>query len=83
MKGVLIAAGAVAVVGAAASEIAAVTLFKRVIPRQEQIRVNLDEMADMKQWEEYKKIIHPNKECRKQPYLHYWTEKESDYSVKW
>lgn len=47
MKGVLIAAGAAAVVGAAASEIAAVTLFKRVIPRQEQIRVNLDEMADM------------------------------------
>ncbi|MGN0575982.1 MAG: alpha/beta hydrolase [Ruminococcus sp.] len=62
MKGVLIAAGAAAVVGAAASEIAAVTLFNRVIPRQDQVRVNLDEMADMKQWEEYKKIIHPNKE---------------------
>lgn len=62
MKAVLIAAGSAAVLGAAASGIAAVTLFKRVIPRQDQIRVNLDEMADMKQWEEYKKIIHPNKE---------------------
>ena len=43
MKAVLIAAGSAAVLGAAASGIAAVTLFKRVIPRQDQIRVNLDE----------------------------------------
>lgn len=62
MKTILIAAGSAAVLGAAASGIGAVTLFRRVIPRQDQVRVNLDEMADMKQWEEYKKIIHPNKE---------------------
>ncbi len=34
-------------------------LFNTVIPRQDQLRVNLDEMADMKKWEEYKKIITP------------------------
>ena len=55
-------AGGAALLGGAASGIAAVTLFKRVIPRQDEIRVNLDEMADMTKWEEYKKIIHPNKE---------------------
>ena len=40
----------------------AVTLFNRVIPRQDVLRVDLDEMADMKKWEEYKKIITPSKE---------------------
>lgn len=40
----------------------AVTLFNRVIPRQDVLRVDLDEMADMAKWEEYKKVIAPNKE---------------------
>lgn len=40
----------------------AVTLFKRVIPRQDTLRVDLNEMADMDKWEEYKKIITPNRE---------------------
>lgn len=62
MKTILAAAGCTALAGAAVSGIAAVTLFNRVIPRQYEVRVNLDEMADMKQWEEYKKIIHPNKD---------------------
>lgn len=62
MKVVLAAAGSAVLLGAAASFIGAGVLFKRVIPRQDQVRVNLDEMADMQQWEEYKKIIHPNKE---------------------
>jgi hypothetical protein len=56
------AAGGLLLLGTAASGIAAVTLFNRVIPRQDELRVDLDEMADMKQWEEYKKIIHPCKE---------------------
>ncbi|MGN0633957.1 MAG: alpha/beta hydrolase [Oscillospiraceae bacterium] len=62
MKAFWTAAGCTALAGAAASGIAAVVLFNRVIPRQYEVRVNLDEMADMKQWEEYKKIIHPNKD---------------------
>lgn len=40
----------------------AVTLFNRVIPRQDMLRVDLNEMADMAKWEEYKKVIAPNKE---------------------
>ena len=55
-------AGGAVVLGGAVSGIAAVTLFNRVIPRQDEVRVDLNEMADMQQWEEYKKIIHPNKE---------------------
>lgn len=55
-------AGGVFLAGAGAAAVGALTLFNRVIPRQEKIRVNLDEFADMAKWEEYKKIIHPNKE---------------------
>ena len=55
-------AGGAVLLGAAASGTAAAVLYKRVIPRQDKIRVNLDEMADMKKWEQYKKIIGPNKE---------------------
>ncbi|MGN0620269.1 MAG: alpha/beta hydrolase [Porcipelethomonas sp.] len=58
----LILAGCLVLLAAAVPIIAALVLFNRVIPRQDQLRVNLDEMADMEQWEEYKKIIHPNKE---------------------
>ena len=32
----------------------AFTLFNRVIPRQDQLRVDISEMADMDRWEEYK-----------------------------
>lgn len=38
------------------------TLFNRTIPRQDTLRVNLDEMADMSKWEEYKKFMVPNRE---------------------
>lgn len=55
------AAGTVAV-GAAVCAVGAVTLFNRVIPRQDVLRVDLNEMADMAKWEEYKKVIAPNKE---------------------
>ena len=61
LRATAIAGGALLLCGAGSSA-AAVTLFNRVIPRQDKLRVNLDEMADMQQWEEYKKIIHPNKE---------------------
>ena len=54
--------GGVFAAGTAASFIGAKTLFDRVIPRQDEVRVNLNEMADMEQWEEYKKIITPRKQ---------------------
>lgn len=53
------ALGALLLVGGTAG---AVYLFNTIIPRQDKVRVDLSEMADMTKWEEYKKIIHPNKE---------------------
>ncbi|MDE5742222.1 MAG: hypothetical protein K2H90_07220, partial [Oscillospiraceae bacterium] len=62
-KSILVAAAAgTAAVGAAVCAVGAVTLFNRVIPRQDVLRVDLNEMADMAKWEEYKKVIAPNKE---------------------
>lgn len=55
-------AGGVAAVGTAAAFIGATTLFNRIIPRQDELRVDLNEMCDMSKWEEYKKIIHPKRE---------------------
>ncbi|MCM1133851.1 MAG: alpha/beta hydrolase [Ruminococcus flavefaciens] len=46
-----------AVVAGAVSVGAAYTLFNKVIPRQDGVKVDLNEMADMAKWEEYKKII--------------------------
>lgn len=54
-------AGGAAVLGTAAY-FGAKTLFDRVIPRQDSVKVDLNEMADMQKWEEYKKIITPRKE---------------------
>lgn len=55
-------AGGFVLAGSAAAAAGAVTLFNRVIPRQDEIRVDLNEMADMSKWEEYKKLIRANKE---------------------
>lgn len=55
-------AGGVAAAGAAASVIGAYTLFNRVIPRQDELRVDVGEMADAEKWEEYIKIIHAEKD---------------------
>lgn len=55
-------AGAAVTAGAVGAAAGAVTLFNRVIPRQDELKVDISEMADMEKWEEYKKIIHPNKE---------------------
>lgn len=56
-----IAGGAVALTAAGSAAIANI-FFKKIIPRQDGVKVNLDEMADMAKWEEYKKLIGPNKE---------------------
>lgn len=61
-KGIIGAAALGTAALGTACTVGAVTLFNRVIPRQDVLRVDLDEMADMKKWEEYKKIITPNKE---------------------
>jgi len=68
----------IALLWGAISIYAAVTLFNKVIPRQDELRVNLDEMADMAQWEEYKKIIHPNKEWILQQGMEHITIKSRD-----
>ena len=61
-----------------ASVIGANVMFRRVIPRQNQLRVNLDEMADKEQWDEYIKIIHPNKEWMLSQNLEHITIKSRD-----
>ena len=55
------AAGGILATGAAASVIGAYTLFNRVIPRQDELRVDIGEMADGAKWEEYIKTIHAEK----------------------
>ena len=57
MSGEIIGAAVLgtAAVGAAVFTGAAITLFNRVIPRQEVLRVDMNEFADMATWEEYKK----------------------------
>ncbi len=73
----LIACG---VVGActAGSVFGALKLYNKTIPRQEQLRVDLDEMADAGQWEEYMKIITPNKEWLMQRAMEHVTIKSKD-----
>lgn len=61
MSGFLMAGGLLAA-GTAACFIGARTLFNRVIPRQDVLRVDISEMADAEKWEEYIKIIHAVKE---------------------
>lgn len=58
----LLLGAAIAAGGAAVCTAGALTLFNRVIPRQDTLRVDLNEMADMNKWEEYKKFITPNRE---------------------
>ncbi len=55
-------AGAAAAAGTIGAFAGAYTLFNRTIPRQDEVRVDISEMADMAKWEEYKIIIHQNKE---------------------
>ena len=64
MSGEIIGAAVLgtAAVGAAVFTGAAITLFNRVIPRQEVLRVDMNEFADMATWEEYKKKIAPRAE---------------------
>lgn len=73
----LIACG---VIGActAGSVLGALKLYNKTIPRQDELKVDLDEMADMAQWEEYRKIITPNKEWLMQREMDHVTIKSRD-----
>lgn len=62
IKPVALAAGGVLAAGTAACFVGALTLFNRVIPRQDKLRVDISEMADGEKWEEYIKLIHKVKE---------------------
>ncbi len=62
LKKAAAAMGGLALLAGAGSAYGAYTLYKRVIPRQTECRVDVNEMADMSQWEEYKKIIHAGKD---------------------
>lgn len=62
----------------AACTAGALILFNRVIPRQDTLRVDLNEMADMETWEEYKKIITPNREWLTAQELEHITIKSRD-----
>lgn len=69
--------GAAVLVGSACT-VGAYTLFKRVIPRQDTLRVDLSEMADMQKWEEYRKFITPNREWLTSQKLEHITIKSYD-----
>ncbi len=58
----VLAAGGVLAAGTAVCFIGARTLFDRVIPRQDQLRVDISEMADGEKWEKYIELIHKVKE---------------------
>lgn len=71
-------AGGTLLAGIGASAAAASVLFNRVIPRQDKLRVDMSEMADMDTWEEYKKIIHANKDWLLQQDIEHITIKSRD-----
>lgn len=67
-RSLVIGAAGLACAAGAACVGGAYKLFRTVIPRQDGVAVDLSEMADMKKWEEYKKIIAPRSEwLRSQP----------------
>lgn len=62
MSKILLGAALIAGGSAMAGVVGAKTLFDRTIPRQDTLRVDISEMADMSRWEEYKKFMIPNRE---------------------
>lgn len=61
-KTAFLAAGGILAAGTAACFVGARTLFDRVIPRQDQLMVDISEMADGEKWEVYIQLIHKVKE---------------------
>ena len=71
-------AGGALLAGAGAAAIGALTLFNRVIPRQEGVKVDVSEMATEEQWEEYQKLIQSRKEYLSQQETEHITIKSRD-----
>lgn len=78
MNKAFLGAAVLGTAAAAACTAGAVTLFNKVIPRQDGLRVDLDEMANAAKWEEYKKIITPNREWLTAQALEHMTIKSRD-----
>lgn len=78
IKGIGIALAGIASAGTVACFAGANTLFNRTIPRQDVLRIDLSEMADMKKWEEYKKFMVPNREWLQTQELEHVTIKARD-----
>ena len=78
INGIGIALAGIASAGTVACFAGAKTLFNRTIPRQDVLRVDLSEMADMEKWEEYKKFIVPNREWLQSQELEHITIKARD-----
>ncbi len=53
-------------------------LFNRTIPRQDGLKVDIGEMADIQKWEEYKKFMVPNREWLQAQKLEHITIKARD-----
>ncbi len=62
MKKLGLALFGLASAGGIACAVGAKKLFDSTIPRQDKLKVDLSEMADMSKWEEYKKFMVPNRE---------------------
>lgn len=54
--------GGALLAGAGAAAVGALTLFNKVIPRQDGVKVDVSEMASEEQWEVYQKMIQSRKE---------------------
>ena len=78
IKGIGIALAGIASAGTVTCFAGAKTLFNRTIPRQDVLRVDLSEIADMEKWEEYKKFIVPNREWLQSQELEHITIKARD-----
>lgn len=78
IKGIGIALAGIASAGTVACFAGANTLFNRTIPRQDVLRIDLSEMADMKKWDEYKKFMVPNREWLQSQELEHVTIKARD-----
>lgn len=70
--------GGAVVLGAGALTAGAYKLFNTVIPRQDGVKVDISEMADMSKWEEYKKMIGPRSQWLESQNLEHITIKSGD-----
>lgn len=78
VKALSMAVISVGAIGALACAAGAKKLFDSTIPRQDKLKVDLSEMADMHKWDEYKKFMIPNREWLQSQQLEHITIRASD-----